>query len=255
MPSNVVSFSIAVSTAIRSASLVATQAGHDFWWLLWFGAGWLGFAIVALLLLSSVIALALILDNLLRLRRRNLVPLDLAEEVDGRLRRGDLSAVRRICAEDGSMLAAVLDSALDRMRQGPAAIDSAILSATQAEHARLQRKLDHLSIVSSVAPMLGLLGTVWGMVITFQKVAETQGRADPGQLAGGIYQALYTTVLGLMIAIPGLVCYGLLRNRIDQLAAEAADLAERLLSPLHRGRSVRKPADARATVAPTGAED
>jgi biopolymer transport protein ExbB len=104
--------------------------------------------------------------------------------------------------------------------------------AAQQENARLHRKIEYLSLLSSVAPMLGLLGTVWGMVIAFQRVAETHGRADPGQLAGGIYQALYTTVIGLIIAIPGLACYGFLRNRIDDLSAECALLAERVLAPL-----------------------
>jgi biopolymer transport protein ExbB len=86
--------------------------------------------------------------------------------------------------------------------------------------------------------MVGLLGTVTGMLLAFKQVADTEGHAGAAQLADGIYQALVTTVVGLIIAIPSLGAFALLRSRVDQLVAEAAYAALHALAPLkQRGRS------------------
>ena len=84
--------------------------------------------------------------------------------------------------------------------------------------------------------MVGLLGTVTGMIIAFQNVASTQGTASAPQLAEGIYQALITTVGGLMIAIPSIGAFAILRNRVDQYVSEAAYLAQHVFGPLRRNK-------------------
>jgi biopolymer transport protein ExbB len=212
----------------------------DFWSILWFGAGWFGFAIMILLALCSVATLALIIEDFLSIRRGTLMPEGLAEEVHARLSQGELVNAEQRCKDEPSTLSTVLLAGLHEARHGYAAVEKAMETAAQDQNARLHRKIDYLSLASSIGPMLGLLGTVWGMVVAFQRVAETQGRADPGELAGGIYQALYTTVIGLVIAIPGLICYGILRNRVDNLTSDAAQLAERAVAPLKRLRLHRK---------------
>jgi biopolymer transport protein ExbB len=83
--------------------------------------------------------------------------------------------------------------------------------------------------------MLGLLGTVTGMLMAFKEVADTEGSAGASQLAEGIYQALVTTVVGLIIAIPSLGAFAIFRNRVDQFVAEAAYAAQHALAPLKRG--------------------
>lgn len=82
--------------------------------------------------------------------------------------------------------------------------------------------------------MVGLLGTVVGMILAFQQVAATQGTASAPQLAQGIYQALVTTVGGLIVAIPAIGAFAIFRNRIDQFVAEAAFLAQHVFAPLRR---------------------
>jgi biopolymer transport protein ExbB len=231
---------IAASFLAPSIAWAAPPAAEppleDFWYLFWFGAGWFGFAIMALLVVCSIACLAFIIENLLSIRRRVLMPAGLAENVQQALADGDPTRAETACKRAPSFLGTVIQSGLHESRQGSDAIEKAMEETAQDQNARLHRKLEHLNLVSSVGPMLGLLGTVWGMVVAFQRVAETHGRADPGQLAGGIYQALYTTVIGLLIAIPGLTCYGILRNRVDALSAEASRLAERALAPLRRAR-------------------
>jgi biopolymer transport protein ExbB len=98
--------------------------------------------------------------------------------------------------------------------------------------------VEYLSVIGSLAPMLGLLGTVTGMLMAFQQVATSQGKAGAADLAEGIYQALVTTVVGLMIAIPALGAFAVFRNRVDQLVAEAAYMVQHAFGPLKRRGSV-----------------
>lgn len=236
----------AASQQIHAADDAAGTAGPEtesFWWLFWFGAGWFGFVIMLLLVMCSVAALAVAIENIWSLRRSAIMPGEVADEVHQHLSQAEVTQAEQILKERRSVFSVVALAGLQEIRHGHEAAEKAMEETAQAEHARLHRRLEYLSLLSSIGPMLGLLGTVWGMVVAFQRVAETRGRADPGDLAGGIYQALYTTVIGLLIAIPGLACYGVLRNRIDQLTAECSGLAERVFAPLKRARVVKRSAE------------
>jgi biopolymer transport protein ExbB len=101
---------------------------------------------------------------------------------------------------------------------------------------RLYRKTEVLNVIGSIAPMLGLLGTVVGMIEAFNTIAARQGMARPEELAGGIGQALITTLLGLFVAIPTMVAFSFFRNKIDSLVAEAGKRIERMMLPLGRKR-------------------
>jgi biopolymer transport protein ExbB len=109
--------------------------------------------------------------------------------------------------------------------------------AGEEQTARLYRKTDVLGLIGSVAPMLGLLGTVTGMIRAFNVIAMTGGMARPEQLAGGISEALVTTVMGLVVAIPTMVAFTYFRNRIDSLIAEAGKRVEQVMMPLGRRKS------------------
>jgi biopolymer transport protein ExbB len=102
------------------------------------------------------------------------------------------------------------------------------------QSARLLRKIDYLSVIGNIAPMIGLLGTVIGMIFAFQEVANTQGAARAAELASGIYQALVSTVGGLIVAIPSLAAFAVFRNRVDQVIAETAEQAQEAIGPLKR---------------------
>jgi biopolymer transport protein ExbB len=120
-------------------------------------------------------------------------------------------------------------------------IEKGMEDAAAEQAARLFRKVEYLSVVGNIAPMVGLLGTVVGMLIAFKEVADTEGSAGAAQLAEGIYQALVTTVVGLIIAIPSLGAFAVLRNRVDQFVAEASYAALHALSPLKRARVAEPP--------------
>lgn len=105
---------------------------------------------------------------------------------------------------------------------------------------RLFRKIEYLSVLGNIAPMVGLLGTVIGMILAFREVANTQGAARAGQLASGIYQALVTTVGGLLVAIPSLGAYAVFRNRVDGLMAETVASTRHILTPVKRALLARQ---------------
>lgn len=129
---------------------------------------------------------------------------------------------------------------LQEVRIGYSAVEKAMEDASQEQAARLFRKVEYLALVGNIAPMLGLLGTVYGLVLAFKKVAESRGTALAADLADGIYLALVTTVMGLVVAIPALSAYAIFRSRIEQLASEVNVLAEQIYINYKRGRLARR---------------
>lgn len=199
--------------------------------------GWIGMAILGLLLLLSVFSAYLIFDQLMSLRRDELIPPELSGEVRKHIAAGHFGAAQKICRDEPSLLSYLVLNGLSEVEGGWPAIQSALEDTLADQAARLFRKIEYLSVIGNLAPMVGLLGTVTGMIFAFQQVAETQGAAGAGDLAEGIYQALVTTVGGLLIAIPSLAAFAIFRNRVDGLVAEAAYAAQQTLSPLKRRAS------------------
>jgi biopolymer transport protein ExbB len=216
-------------------------------WQLVTSGGVSGMVLLGLLLLLSLAALALAVEQFVSLRASRLVPEGLGGRVRKLLEAGDLAGARKACA-DGGMLGDLLTTAIDEATEiadvaAPAwpAVEKAMEEEAASYAARLARPLDYLSLIGNLAPMVGLLGTVVGMIFAFREVAETQGAATAAQLASGIYQALVTTVGGLMVAIPSLGAYTVLRNRVDAIAADAVVEAEAATRPLKRALSGTKP--------------
>jgi len=109
--------------------------------------------------------------------------------------------------------------------------------AGEALASGIVRKTEHLNVIGNISPMLGLLGTVIGMLRCFNEIAHVAGAIEPKQLAGGIFEALITTCMGLIVAIPSIYCYAIFRNRIDEYTGEASLIAEQLVSSLKSGQS------------------
>lgn len=206
-----------------------------------FSLGLSGFLIMLVLVGLSTAALALGIEHLLTIRPSVLTPANLAEEVRAELVAKGPAAAAQVCQARSSLLAFVLRAGLDEVDGGWQAVEKAAEDALAQQAAQLFRKIEYLSVIGNIAPMIGLLGTVTGMVFAFQEVADTQGAARAAQLAEGIYTALITTVGGLLVAIPSLAAFAVFRNRADQLVADAAYLAQHTLAPLKRAR-VRRPA-------------
>ena len=198
----------------------------------------IGLVIIAL----SLAALAMILAQLYVLRYARLAPADHTEELGKRLRAGAVDEAAAYCEaeENDCLLVRVVGGAISRCRQSPFGfleIRTAVEEIGREQVERLRRMTDAINLVASIAPMLGLLGTVVGMVGAFDTISVTDGPVRPDALAGNISEALITTVLGLIVAIPCTAAYTFLRGRVDQLAGEVGETVEELIAPLEHRRA------------------
>ena len=199
-----------------------------------FSGGWIGVVIVFALLALSMVAIYLIVDQILTLRRREILPQELASNVRQVLAQGKVKEADQLCRAQPTPLAFILLSGLSEIEYGWASVEKALEESTAEQAARLYRKIEYLSVIGNLAPMVGLLGTVTGMILAFRQVAVSQGAAGAADLAEGIYSALVTTVGGLLIAIPSLGAFAIFRNRVDQLIAETAYMAQNVFAPIRR---------------------
>ena len=210
-------------------------------WQIILSGGITGIAILMLLVLVSVIAVALVVEHLTTIRRESLMPTGVAEAVRKHLAKNETTAASKHCEQSPSALSTVLQAGIEEIAGGWPAVEKSMEEALTEQSAKLLRKIDYLSVIGNIAPMIGLLGTVVGMIFAFQEVADTQGAARAAELASGIYQALVTTVGGLIVAIPSLTAFAVFRNRIDQLIAETGQQAQFAIAPLKRAFQTGSP--------------
>ena len=191
------------------------------------------------ILLLSLVAIGMIGAQMFRIRRDRLAPAVLVEELRPLLENADIAGVIERCEqqERESFLSRVLRISLSRAERSPFGmleLRSMVDETGQLEVDRLYRLTDGIGLVATIAPMLGLLGTVVGMVGAFDAITLADGPARPDELAGSISQALITTVLGLIVAIPCTSAYTYLRNRIDHLTTEIGEVIDELIAPIEQ---------------------
>jgi biopolymer transport protein ExbB len=187
-----------------------------------------GYIIIGL----SIVALALIIIHIVQIRRAALLPPEQLETLDAMLAQGDVSSALQYCLDPqrDSYLTRIMAAGLTRFQKsafGAFEIKNALEEAGEEQTARLYRSTDGLGVIGAIAPLLGLLGTVLGMVGAFESVSRSSG-SNHEQLASNISLALVTTLLGLILAIPCVALFTFFRNRIDSLGSEAAQEIERL---------------------------
>ncbi|VGO15494.1 Biopolymer transport protein ExbB [Pontiella desulfatans] len=165
--------------------------------------------------LFSVAMFYFIIRNSLLLREKNMLRADLKGEIEALMAKRDVAGVRELCAANDSLLTAVLDAGMERISEEHAYdaqhVMDAIEEAGNEQMVTFMKPINFLSIIGGTAPMLGLLGTVSGMIKAFSIIAQG-GMGDPGKLAGSIGEALITTATGLVIAIPAMFAYFLFKN-------------------------------------------
>ncbi|MEX1094445.1 MAG: MotA/TolQ/ExbB proton channel family protein [Planctomycetales bacterium] len=184
-----------------------------------------GGTIGIVILVLSLAMVALIVEHVISIRRGALVPEETAAGVHELVQQRQFAAAEQLCREHPSFLAYVLAAGLREAGAGYGSVEKAMEDANAAQAARLFRKIEYLSVIGTLAPMLGLLGTVWGMIIAFHEF-QTTANPQVSELAPGIYRALVTTLLGLGVAVPALAAFAWFRNRIDELVADGTAVAE-----------------------------
>jgi biopolymer transport protein ExbB len=185
--------------------------------------GWFMLPIV----LCSLGAVALILERMIALRKKTIIPPGFLDGLS-RIGLSDRQAAMEYCRKSNTPVGRVIAVGIRKLPQGEEAVERAIEDAGANEVAKLRRNLRTLYSISVVSPMLGLVGTVSGMIAAFQ-VAARGGMGKAELLAGGIYEALITTLGGLSVAIPVLISYYYFLGKIDRIVAEMNDISERFL--------------------------
>ena len=193
--------------------------------------GWLMFPI----LLCSVIAAAIIVERVWTLRRKKVIPEKLLVGIWNLLSSDALTEQHITEIENGSPLGKVLAAGLINRHLSRDLIRESIEETGRHVVHEMERFLATLGIISTIAPLLGLLGTVIGMIRVFTAITVI-GVGDPTQLAGGISEALITTAAGLTVAIPSLIFYRLLKRKIDELVVAMEQEAMKLVEYLQGNR-------------------
>lgn len=182
------------------------------------------------IILLSVLSLALIVDYAFTIRKGKILPAKDILQLQELIQNPSEAAIEQFKKKEKSFIAQVTVAGLKESSQGYPAMIKAMEDAGEALASGIARKTEHLNVIGNIAPMMGLLGTVIGMLRCFNEIAHMTGAIEPKQLAGGIFEALITTCMGLIVAIPALYCYAVFRNRLDEYSGEASLRAERLVS-------------------------
>ncbi|MDR0994648.1 MAG: MotA/TolQ/ExbB proton channel family protein [Verrucomicrobiota bacterium] len=194
----------------------------------------MGGSLMYVLAALSILGLALIVYYAMVLRTRNVAPVSQVVRLRELLKERRGRDAREYCAQVPTALAAIVASGLDFMKENPAFKASALKEIMESEGGRqagrMQNMIHYLLDLSSIAPMVGLLGTVIGMLRAFNSVAFDVAKARPMELAGGVGQALITTVAGLMIAIPALVAWAMFRGHVVKLVGRLEVAAAELMA-------------------------
>lgn len=181
----------------------------------------------------SVLALWVILDRSWNLRRLRVVTPEIVAAIDGLVDRDDMARARSVCERHPGPFATIVRVALDHPRLSRAELRERIEDQGRQEVVQLERGLSLLETVAAIAPLLGLLGTVFGMIDVFEVVSR-QGAGQAQSLAGGIAEALITTAAGLSIGIPALVAYNYFAGKAERLVLEIEDHTNRLVRKVQR---------------------
>ena len=210
--------------AASAATMTLLEAWEHGGWVMW------------VLLGMSVIGATFCLYFLATLRERAVAPRRLRRDLPSYLLQADTTEARRLCEDTPSPLSAVMIATLDAVRSAPCASAELISKVAESEGARqsdlIQGQTQWLLEIATIAPMVGLLGTVMGMLSAFGAVASDLAAAKPTLLAEGVSQAIITTIFGLFVAIPAMMMYAFFRRRAAKLVATLESACAELVAVL-----------------------
>jgi biopolymer transport protein ExbB len=230
---------VAPSTAPAKAAKSDSKSTHErtFWDNL-VASGLIGLVIIIL----SFVAVGLIIEHAISIRKERLMPEVVLQQLEEMIHHGQIAEATEFCRDpkNYSLSTDVILAGLETYQGsefGFAEYKSAVEEAGEDNTARLYRKTDLLNLIAAIAPMLGLLGTVQGMILAFNQLANETKHPSPADLADNISLALVTTFEGLVVAIPAMAAFSYFRNKIDSLVSECGKRVERILMPLARKRT------------------
>jgi len=189
----------------------------------------LGWGYILIFLSLSFILVALFIMNVLSARRDYVCPKHLIEGFEAHLDEKQYQEAYELAKADESFLGNVLAAGLAKLSSSYQHAHTAMEEVGEEENMKLDHRLSYLALIGTISPMIGLFGTVHGMIDAFYVIAQSGTTPPASQLAGGISKALLTTLIGLFIAIPAIAAYNILRNRVQRLVLEAGITSENLM--------------------------
>ena len=198
----------------------------------------LGGPLMWLILLNAAIAVGIFLEKVFHFHRAQINTTDFVNGIRNALKRGNVIEAIALCDETPGPVAQVVKAGTANRERSREEIREAMENAARTEIARLERRLVVLATIAQITPLLGFLGTVLGMIQMFKVIQEAQ-LPSPGQLAGGVWEALLTTAAGLVVAVPAYVAYNYLVSRVQNLVLDMEKAANEFITFLSR----REPAE------------
>jgi biopolymer transport protein ExbB len=190
------------------------------------------YIVLGMLTCASIGGIALAIDAMLHIRESRIAPPSSTAKIRSLIENQKYKELMDYTATDDSFVSKALYAAIRRTHFSYDAMQEALEASIGEQTSDLFRRLEPLNVIGNIGPLLGLLGTVLGMIMAFYELMNSGGNAKPEQLAGGIGTALWHTFYGLFVAIPCLVVYGFYRTKADRITTRAGMTAEELLEDL-----------------------
>ena len=219
-----------VEAAPAAAGAPAAKPSSTGFFAVIFGSGWLGVVLWAALFGCGAAAIYFIVDSSVLIRPQKIMPQTLIDKVKAGMAEGDVMKALHACETEPGPMANILSAGFSHVEEGFEVIQESIGAAADLETERIMQRLTWISVCANLAPMLGLLGTVQGMIMAFATLAT--GAPDVGALALAISQALWTTAGGLCVAIPAITFYYSIRNNANRLILRMQAMTMELIKDL-----------------------
>ena len=196
------------------------------------------------LAICSVVSIAVIIERYVNLKKNNVIAPDLVSSVSKQVEAGDYEAARKLGAESPTVFGAIVDKGIELHQIEGSDLDTALTETSSRELPILEKYLNVLALIGSIAPLLGLFGTVYGMIMSFDEIAKES--VDKELMAKGISVALITTGTGLLIAIPAIIANNYFRGRVDHYYREVEEGILQVMRAFHLANGDKPEAGAEA---------
>jgi len=198
--------------------------------------GWAGQVIIALLFVLLVVAIYIYFERVFAIKEASKIDANFMDQIKDHVTHGKIDSAQMLCAQVNTPVSRLISKGITRIGKPLEDINSAIENAGRLEIYGLEKHVSVLATISGVAPMIGFLGTVIGMILSIFEIANSGGQIDIKQLSDGLYTAMTTTVAGLIVGIIGYIAYNHLVTRTDkvvhQMEANSVEFLDHLSEPI-----------------------
>ena len=191
-----------------------------------------GGLIIWFILATSILGLAVVIDRFIVIRRAKINVPAFMIRLRGLIKKNDISGAVSVCLQEKSPIANIIRKGLKKYKFGHNRVKESIENAGKQEVNKLEKGLSILATIAGIAPLLGFLGTVTGMISAFMTIEDLAGSANPSDLAGGIWEALLTTAFGLIVGIPAFAFYNYFVNGVKKLVGDMETVANDVVDTL-----------------------